>query len=97
MSESIESDGQFLSAYPPWLSSSYPHGQGKNFIEHMVQLSPQRVLIIDQTNDLRKAAGLPVALHTPIRDVLVAHEIETHVFVSGTSFRFEKDDTVKRW
>jgi hypothetical protein len=46
---------------------------------------------------VRRAAGLPTALITPTRDVLVARNLETHPFVSGTSVRFEVDDTIKRW
>ena len=77
--------------------ASFPTGEEEAFIEHIVALSPPRLLLMDQTNDLRRAAGLPAQLLTPIRDRLMQQDIDTHVFVAATSYRFEPDDTVKRW
>jgi hypothetical protein len=77
--------------------AGYAHGEQDAFVEHITALAPRRLLLCDQTNDVRRAAGLPTALITPTRDVLVARNLETHPFVSGTSVRFEVDDTIKRW
>ena len=98
-----ETPASFLDAVRPWVQTAenvlatYPHGEADAFVRHVRSLRPRRTLITDQTNDLRRAAGLPVDLLTPTRDVLVGDDLEVHVFVSGTSFRFEPDDTVKRW
>jgi hypothetical protein len=77
--------------------SGYPHAESEAFVEHITTLAPRKLVLCDQTNDLRRAAGLPTELITPTRDVLVGRGVETHPFVSGTSVRFEKDDTIKRW
>jgi L-ascorbate metabolism protein UlaG (beta-lactamase superfamily) len=77
--------------------AGYPIGQSEAFIAHIMALKPRRVLIMDQTNDLRRDAGLPAEIITPVRDTLVARGVEAHPLVSGVSLRFDKDDTIKRW
>jgi hypothetical protein len=93
----------WLDSVRPWVEAAdnviagYPHGEGEAAVRHLVNLAPKRVLFMDQVNDLRRAAGLDVQLLTPHRDALMDQGVETHVFVSGVSLRFEEDDTVKRW
>lgn len=92
----------FLEQIRPWIEGAtllagFGYGHGEPFLEHVTALRPRRVLLMDQTSDRRREQGLPVELVTPVRDVLVSRGIETHPFVSGTSHRFEPDDTIKRW
>jgi hypothetical protein len=93
---------EWIAEVAPWCEgrtvvAGYPHGDGEVFVAHVLALKPRRLLLCDQSNDVRRAAGLPTELVTPVRDVLVARGLETHPFVSGTSVRFERDDTIKRW
>ncbi len=92
----------FLDRVQPWMENAtviagFAHGHSEPFLEALTRLRPRRVLLMDQIADKRRELGLPVELVTPVRDVLVSRGIETHPFVSGTSHRFERDDTVKRW
>jgi hypothetical protein len=92
----------FIEEVRPWIPGAtviagFGFGHGEPFLEWITALRPGRVLLTDQTSDQRRADGKGVELVTPVRDVLVSRGIETHPFVSGTSHRFERDDTVKRW
>lgn len=95
-------DAGFLDRARAWCDGAvviagYPHGEGAAFIEHIRALRPKRLLLMDQTNDVRRQAGLDTELVTPVRDALVGLGIDTHPYVSGVSVRFEQDDTIKRW
>ena len=77
--------------------AGYPSGEEDAFVEQILSLSPKRLVLFDQVNDLRRTAKLPVETITPTRDRLMELGVETYVLVSGVSMRFEKDDTVKAW
>lgn len=77
--------------------AALPRGDEDAFVAQVLAIAPPRLVLIDQTGDVRRAAGLSGDLLTPVRDRLVAEGLETHVLVAGTSIRFEQDDTIKAW
>lgn len=79
------------------LVAGYGLHQERAFIGHIRSLEPKRLLLMDLNNDRRRLEGREVPLITPTRDALLDAGLETHVFVSGVSQRFEPDNTVKRW
>lgn len=72
-----------------WTVVGMAYGEGAGVIRHLPRFGPNRVLFAELTNGERRELGLATELVTPWRDRLVAASVETHVFATQTSFRFE--------
>lgn len=68
------------------VGNQYQQGEG---LRRWLHRFGGRVLLADLVNDERRARGLPTELLTPVRDELVAAGVDTHVFATQTSYRFE--------
>jgi hypothetical protein len=73
---------------PDWLLLGAAHGEGEG-VRRWISRFGGRVLLTDLVNGERRAMGLPVELVTPLRDQLMAAGVDTHVFATQASYRFE--------
>lgn len=78
---------------PEWLVLGCPYGEGEALLRWLPRFcdeaKPTRVLLADLVNTTRRERGLPTELVTPLRDRLLAAGLQTHVFATQASFRFE--------
>ncbi|GDX82881.1 hypothetical protein LBMAG42_46920 [Deltaproteobacteria bacterium] len=74
---------------PEWIIAGVPFGEGGAVFQLLPRFGPNRVLLTELLNGERRELGLPTELVTPWRDRLQASGVETHVFATQTSFRFE--------
>lgn len=78
---------------PEWLLIGCPYGEGDALLRWLPRFcdeaKPTRVLLTDLVNTARRERGLPTELITPLRDRLLAAGLQTHVFATQASFRFE--------
>lgn len=72
-----------------WTVVGMGYGEGPAVVRNLPRFGPNRVLFAELSNGERRELGLPTELVTPWRDRLVASGVETHVFATQTSFRFE--------
>lgn len=76
-----------------WLVVGCPYGEGDALLRWLPRFcdeaKPTRVLLADLVNTTRRERGLPTELITPLRDRLLAAGLQTHVFATQASFRFE--------
>ena len=74
---------------PEWTIVGMAHGEGASVVRWLPRFGPNRVLFAELVNGERKELGQSTELVTPWRDRLVSSGVETHVFATQTSFRFE--------
>ncbi len=74
---------------PEWLVVGFAWGEGAAVVRHAPRFGARRVLVTELQNSERRELGLPTELVTPVRDQLVSHGIEAHVFATQASYRFE--------
>jgi hypothetical protein len=72
-----------------WTVVGMAPGDGAAVVQWLPRFGPNRVLFAELVNGERRELGQPTELVTPWRDRLVAGGVETHVFATQTSFRFE--------
>ena len=72
-----------------WTVCGIPWAEGAAVFQLLPRFGPNRVLLSDVLNGERREMGLPTELITPWRDRLQGSGVETHVFATQTSFRFE--------
>lgn len=72
-----------------WTVVGMAYGEGASVARLLPRFGPNRVLFAELANGERRELGLPTELVTPWRDRLVSAGVETHVFATQTSFRFE--------
>lgn len=82
---------QAIAAYggADWLITGVVEGEQAALAQALPRFAGKRVLVADLTGDLRRAAGLPHGLLTPLVDGLVEAGIDAYVFATRSSFRFE--------
>ena len=74
---------------PEWLVVGFAWGEGAAVVRHAGRFGARRVLVAELQNAERRELGLPTELVTPIRDQLVGQGLESHVFATQASYRFE--------
>ena len=74
---------------PKWLIASAPFGHAATAESRLPAMAAEHVLLADLDGDLRRAAGRPTELVTPLADRLEAAGLPVMVFVPGSSIRFE--------
>ena len=72
-----------------WTLAGIAYGEGAAFVQRISRVGGNRLLLAEITNGERRDLGLPTELVTPWRDRLHAAGLETHVFATRTSVRFE--------
>lgn len=72
-----------------WTLAGVAYGEGAGFVRHISRFGANRLLLAELGNGERRELGLPTELVTPWRDRVVNSGIETHVFATQTSVRFE--------
>ncbi len=72
-----------------WTVVGMGYGEGAAVAQKLARFGPNHVLFAELVNGERRELGLPTELVTPWRDRLHAAGVETHVFATQTSFRFE--------
>ncbi len=74
---------------PKWLVVGAPYGNDDVVHSRIPAFGAEHVLITDVEGDLRREAGRPTALVTPLVDRLEASGVPVMVFVPQSSIRFE--------
>ena len=72
-----------------WTIAGVAYGEGAAFVQHISRFGCNRLLLAEISNGERRDLGLPTELVTPWRDRLHGTGLETHVFATRTSVRFE--------
>jgi len=74
---------------PRWLVVGAPFGHGDGVLQRVGAMDATHVLVTDLQTDIRRAAGRPTALVTPLVDRLESAGVSVMIFVSQSSVRFE--------
>lgn len=74
---------------PKWLISGVPFGNNEAVRSRLPAMGAAHVMVTDLESDLRREAGRPTALVTPLADALEAAGLPVMVFVPASSIRFE--------
>ncbi len=74
---------------PRWLIAGAPFGHAATVEARLPAMGAEHVMVADLDGDLRREAGRPTELITPLADRLEAAGIPVMVFVPGSSIRFE--------
>lgn len=74
---------------PRWLVVGAPFGDDDVLVSRIPAFSADHVMVTDLEGDLRREAGRPTALVTPLVDRLEASGVPVMVFVPQSSIRFE--------
>lgn len=72
-----------------WVVVGAPYGQDDVIHSRIPAMGAEHVLVTDLEGDLRREAGRPTALVTPLVDRLEASNVPVMVFVPQSSIRFE--------
>jgi hypothetical protein len=72
-----------------WVIVGAPYGQDDVIHSRIPAMGAEHVLVTDLEGDLRREAGRPTALVTPLVDRLEASSVPVMVFVPQSSIRFE--------
>jgi len=74
---------------PRWLITGVPYGHDDAVCARVPAMGAQHVMVADLEGDLRREAGKPVGVVTPLADRLESMEQPVIVFVPASSVRFE--------
>lgn len=74
---------------PRWLVVGAPYGDDDVLVARVPAFGAEHVMVTDVEGDLRREAGKPTALVTPLVDRLQASGVPVMVFVPQSSIRFE--------
>ncbi len=74
---------------PRWLISGVPYGHDDSIYARLPAMGAQHVMVADLEGDLRRQAGRPAAVVTPLADRLESLGQPVIVFVPASSVRFE--------
>ena len=72
-----------------WLIVGAPYGHDDAVLGRVPAMEAEHVLVTDLQSDIRRAAGRPTALVTPLVDRLESAGVPVMVFVPQSSIRFE--------
>ena len=74
---------------PRWLIVGAPYGHDDSIVERAPAMGADFTLVTDLQSDIRRAAGRPTALVTPLVDRLESAGVSVMIFVPQSSIRFE--------
>jgi len=72
-----------------WLIIGAPYGHDDSIVERVPAMGAEHTLVTDLQSDMRRAAGRPTSLVTPLVDRLESVGIPVMIFVPQSSIRFE--------
>lgn len=74
---------------PRWLIVGAPYGHEDAIVQRVPAMDAEYTLVTDLQSDIRRAAGRPTSLVTPLVDRLEAAGVPVMIFVPQSSIRFE--------
>lgn len=75
-----------------WLLVGCDHGEDAHVRSLLPRFGARRVLVVDLLAEVRRSAGMPTALLTPLVDALRSDGLDAYVFASKVTYRFESGD-----
>ena len=72
-----------------WVIVGAPHGHHDAVLERIAAMSATHLLVADLESDIRRAAGRPTKLLTPLVDQMESAGVPAMIFVPQSSIRFE--------
>jgi len=72
-----------------WLIVGAPYGHDEAILKRVPAMDTKHVMVTDLQSDIRRAAGRPTALVTPLVDRLETAGVPVMIFAPQSSIRFE--------